>query len=43
MVGAQGRDEEGLHLMQKALAIQTPLLGENHPDVVAIREVIECA
>jgi hypothetical protein len=40
---AQGREAEGLRLMKKALAIQTPLLGANHPDVIAIREVVECA
>lgn len=36
------RLEAGLPLMRRALAIQTALLGPDHPDVVAIREVVEC-
>ncbi len=38
----QGREGDGQTFMRRALAIQTARLGADHPDVVAIREVIEC-
>lgn len=38
----QGRDGVGLPLLKRALAIQTALLGSDHAEVIAIREVVEC-
>ena len=37
----QGRVAEGRPLLERALAIQEKTLGHNHPDVVAIRDVLE--
>ncbi len=37
----QGREDAGHPLLRRALAIQTRALGADHPDVVAIREVLE--
>ncbi|BDA42164.1 Centrosomal protein of 104 kDa [Coccomyxa sp. Obi] len=37
----QGNDDEGRPLLQKALYIQEAALGPNHPDVQAIRDVLE--
>ncbi len=36
----QGRDDVGRPLLQRALALQEKLLGPQHPDVVAIRDVL---
>ena len=36
----QGRDDLGRPLLERALAIQERHLGPNHPDVVAIRDVL---
>ena len=38
---AQGREDAGHPLLRRALAIQTRALGADHPDVVAIREVLD--
>ncbi len=37
----QGRDDIGRPLLERALAIQERALGPDHPDVVAIRDVLE--
>ena len=37
---AQGHDEVGRPLLERALAIQERALGPEHPDVVAIRDVL---
>jgi hypothetical protein len=37
----QGNETEGRPLLQRALAIQTAVLGPHHPDVAAIRDVLE--
>ena len=37
----QGNEAEGRPLLQRALAIQTAVLGPDHPDVAAIRDVLE--
>lgn len=37
----QGNEAEGRPLLQRALAIQTAVLGPGHPDVAAIRDVLE--
>lgn len=37
----QGRDSEGRPLLERALAIQRANLGDDHPDVIAILEVLE--
>lgn len=36
----QGRDDIGRPLLERALAIQEKHLGPDHPDVVAIRDVL---
>jgi centrosomal protein CEP104 len=36
----QGRDAVGRPLLERALAIQEALLGPDHPDVQAIRDVL---
>ena len=36
----QGRDDVGRPLLERALRIQEAALGPNHPDVVAIRDVL---
>lgn len=36
----QGREAEGRPLLQRALKIQEAALGPNHPDVIAIRDVL---
>ena len=36
----QGRDDVGRPLLQRALALQENLLGPQHPDVIAIRDVL---
>ena len=36
-----GRDELGKPLLRRALEIQRRALGDSHPDVVAIRDVLE--
>lgn len=36
----QGRDELGRPLLERALAIQEKALGPDHPDVMAIRDVL---
>ena len=36
-----GRDELGKPLLRRALEIQSRALGDSHPDVVAIRDVLE--
>jgi hypothetical protein len=38
---AQGRDDVGRPLLERALAIQEAALGPDHPDVLAIRDVLE--
>jgi hypothetical protein len=38
---AQGRDDIGRPLLERALAIQERALGPDHPDVLAIRDVLE--
>lgn len=37
----QGRDDLGRPLLRRALAIQEAQLGPDHPDVLAIRDVLE--
>lgn len=37
----QGRDDIGRPLLQRALRIQEAQLGPDHPDVLAIRDVLE--
>lgn len=37
----QGRDDLGRPLLQRALGIQERHLGPDHPDVLAIRDVLE--
>lgn len=37
----QGRDDLGRPLLERALAIQEQHLGPDHPDVVAIRDVLQ--
>ncbi len=37
----QGNDNDGRPLLQKALYIQEAALGPDHPDVQAIRDVLE--
>ena len=37
----QGDEAAGRPLLQRALHIQAALLGPNHPDVAAIRDVLE--
>ena len=39
--GLQGNIEAGRPLLERALEIQEKALGPNHPDVVAIRDVLE--
>lgn len=36
----QGRDTVGRPLLERALAIQTKALGPDHPDVIAIKDVL---
>ena len=36
----QGRDDVGRPLLERALRIQEAALGPDHPDVVAIRDVL---
>lgn len=36
----QGRDGVGRPLLERALAIQTQALGPDHPDVLAIKDVL---
>lgn len=38
---AQGRDDLGRPLLQRALRIQEAQLGPDHPDVQAIRDVLD--
>ena len=37
---AQGEDDVGRPLLERALAIQEVHLGPDHPDVLAIRDVL---
>ena len=37
----QGRDGVGRPLLERALAIQERALGPEHPDVIAIRDVLQ--
>lgn len=37
----QGNEALGKPLLERALHIQERALGPNHPDVIAIREVLE--
>lgn len=37
----QGNVEAGRPLLERALVIQEKALGPNHPDVIAIRDVLE--
>jgi centrosomal protein CEP104 len=37
----QGRDDLGRPLLERALRIQEARLGADHPDVAAIRDVLE--
>ena len=39
-MAAQGRDDVGRPLLQRALLVQEKVLGYDHPDVVAIRDVL---
>ena len=41
LAGLQGNIEAGRPLLERALEIQEKALGPNHPDVVAIRDVLE--
>ena len=36
----QGREQVGRPLLERALAIQTKALGPDHPDVLAIKDVL---
>lgn len=38
--GVQGRDDIGRPLLQRAYDIQNKALGPNHPDVLAIADVL---
>lgn len=40
MCGMQGRDDVGRPLLQRAYDIQKKALGPNHPDVLAIADVL---
>lgn len=40
MCGMQGRDDIGRPLLQRAYDIQKKALGPNHPDVLAIADVL---
>ena len=40
-LAAQGRDDLGRPLLQRALRIQEAQLGPDHPDVQAIRDVLD--
>lgn len=37
----QGHEQEGRPLLERALVIQEATLGADHPDVQAIRDVLE--
>lgn len=37
----QGHEEQGRPLLERALVIQEAALGPDHPDVQAIRDVLE--
>ena len=39
----QGRDAVGRPLLERALAIQEKALGPDHPDVIAIKDVLNSA
>lgn len=40
-LGMQGHEEQGRPLLERALVIQEVALGPDHPDVQAIRDVLE--
>ena len=40
-LGMQGHEEQGRPLLERALVIQEATLGPDHPDVQAIRDVLE--
>lgn len=39
-MAVQGRDDVGRPLLERALIVQEKILGHDHPDVVAIRDVL---
>ena len=39
-MAVQGRDDVGRPLLERALIVQDKILGHDHPDVVAIRDVL---